>query len=373
MSRTILSTSAVPIASAAQVKNGPIDASLSLSRFIERPETATMADVLGLMVKLRDHYPHTLLPMLGLLNLNGKPYSLEGHFFMEPVFKVELPPRFVMKCGRQVTKSTSLAGNGVIRSVCTPYLRTLFVTPRFEQVRRLSNNYVRQFINQSFLTHHCRSSIITQSLDTNQDSPGQVVSQTLQRSFPNSAAMFFSFAFLDCDRIRGLSADCVNLDEVQDLDYDFIPVIMECMSHSMLRISMYSGTPKTLDNTLEQLWSESSKAEWVIPCSSCGYWSMASIHADLIKMIEVKGLSCPKCKQLINAEAGHWYHTGAKDFPRAHGYHIPQIIVPLHYNHPDRWIDLLEKSKGLHGYTQAKFYNEVLGESADIGVKLVTI
>lgn len=310
-------------------------------------------------MELRKKYPNTLIPLLGLLNLNGRPYNLEGHFFMEPVFNVQLPPRLLLKCGRQVTKSTSLAANSVLRSAGTPYLNTLFVTPRFEQIRRFSNNYIRPFVKQSAISHLV-------------DDP-TVVNQTLQRSLSNHSSLYFSFAFLDCERVRGISADIVNFDEVQDLDYDFIPLITECMSHSSFRISMFSGTPKTLDNTIEQLWSESSGAEWVIPCESCGYWSMSSIHADLLKMIEPKGLSCSQCKNLLNADLGHWYHVQARDHSRFLGYHIPQIIVPLHYSNPERWIELIEKRDGKHGYTQAKFLNEVLGESADVGVKLITI
>jgi len=278
---------------------------------------------------------------------------------MEPVFKTALPSRLTLKCGRQVSKSTALAASGVLRAVGTPYLQILFVAPRFEQIRRLSNEGVRPFVSQSFI-----SPFVTDPT---------VVRQTLQRSFSNFSSMFFSFAFLDCDRIRGLSADMINLDEVQDLDYDFVPVILECMSHSSLRLTMFSGTPKTLDNTIEQLWSESSSAEWAVPCSACDYWSLASIQADLLKMLQPHGISCGKCGSLVNPAEGHWYHLKARDYPNSLGYHVPQAIVPAHYANPDHWKLLIGKRDGKDGYTQAKFMNEILGESADSGIKLITL
>jgi len=73
--------------------------------------------------------------------------------------------------------------------------------------------------------------------------------------------MLFSFAFLNPDRVRGVSADRVGIDEIQDLDITFLPIIRECMSASDLAIRQFTGTPKTLDNTLESLWQESSQAE----------------------------------------------------------------------------------------------------------------
>ena len=302
---------------------------------------------------------NTFIPLLGMLSLSGKAYSIEDHFPFEPIFSIGLPRRMLWKCGRQVSKSTSLAASGVLRCAGTPYLRILFVTPRFEQIRRLSTNYIRPFIAQSLI----RSFLI------NEESTQAV----LQRTFSNNSAMYFSFAFLDVDRIRGISADLTKLDEVQDIDWDFIPIIHECMSASQLGITFYHGTPKTLDNTIEALWQESSKAEWVTPCFSCGKWNMASIHEDLLKMIGLKTVVCAKCDKPINPRVGHWYHTDPERGLGFPAYHVPQVIMPMHYAKADKWADLLNKRNGVGGYSPQKFINEVLGESADIGVSLFTI
>ncbi len=303
--------------------------------------------------------PSTLVPLLGLLTIQGKAYSLRDFFPFEPLFKLQVPFKIQLKCGRQVSKSTSLSTSGILRSSGTPYLRTLYVTPRFEQVRRLSTNYVRPFVNNSLI----------KSLLVNEECTQHV----LQRSFINQALMYFSFAFLDVDRIRGISCDFTAIDEIQDMDYDFIPVIQECMSASPLGITVYSGTPKTLDNSVEALWGTTSKGEWVTKCDACGYWSMASIQADLMKMIGLKTVVCGKCSSPINPRAGHWYHTDLKNYPDFHGYHVPQIIMPMHYENPRKWGELLGKRDGRGNYSPAKFLNEVLGESADVGVKLITL
>jgi hypothetical protein len=54
------------------------------------------------------------------------------------------------------------------------------------------------------------------------------------------------------------------------------------------------------------------------------------------------------------------------------GYHIPQIIMPIHHEDPERWKELLGKREGRNNTSPAMFDNEVLGESCDQGIKLVT-
>ena len=320
-----------------------------------------VSEVLGLMSELyQSGKCKSLVPILGLLNLNGKPYHLHHHIPMEPLFKLMVPKRMLLKCGRQVSKSTTLASRGIITSAGYPFLRSLFLTPRYEQIRRFSTNYVRTFIAGSELFR--RALVNT-----------ECTQQVLQRSFSNGSDMFFSFAFLDVERARGISCDIVYHDEIQDLDYTFMPIIKSCMDASDIGVSFFSGTPKTLDNGIQVLWDESSQAEWVIPCFSCGYWNMAAAHSDLLKMIGLKGVICAKCGNLLNPREGHWYHVAGKDYADFHGYHVPQIIMPMHYSIPSKWAELLAKRDGKFFYDETKFLNEVLGESADTGVKLVTV
>jgi len=334
----------------------------NIARLREEMNAGQPVDELTALKTFVDFYktrPDTLVPILGLLNLKGRPYSLRDHFAMEPLFKLRLPRRMLFMCGRQISKSTSLAASGILRAACQPHLSTLVITPRFEQLRRLSSNYFAPFMTKSPIVN-----VMTDESCTK---------QVLQRTFSNGSSVFFSFAFLDCDRVRGLSCDWIDYDEVQDLDYEFLPIIHECMSASKLRMSLYSGTPKTLDNTIQALWEESSQAQWVIPCSLCGKWNMATVHEDLLKMIGRKTLVCAKCQRPINARAGHWYHTVKANMAKFQAYHIPQPIMPMHYEDSEKWGELIDKRDGKNNYDQARFYNEVLGESCDVGNKLVTI
>lgn len=314
----------------------------------------------------------TLAPLLpALLTLKGKPYNLNRHFPFEPFFNTFMPRNMVLKTGRQVSKSTSLAAQGVIIANCIPYFNTLYVTPLFEMIRRFSNNYVRGFIEESPVKNLWTSSTTS--------------SNVLQRSFNNKSNMFFSYAFLDADRTRGLNCNKVAYDEVQDLDRTFIPIINETMSGSPYgNINQYAGTPKTLDNTLEQLWQDSSQAEWVIPCPVCRYENVPAMSHDLDAMIGPwsndvgpgrPGTICanPQCRRPIDPRGGFWMHAYPERVASFSGYHVPQIIMPMHYEDRDKWQILVGKKEGLFGTPANVFYNEVCGESYDTGLKLLTI
>lgn|GEM_PF-1385989 len=346
---------------------GAILASIESSKIGGRKQTTI--DRIVQLRKLAEHgHIQTLEPMLPLcLTLQGKPYELSDHFPFSPVFKTAMPSSLVLKTGRQVSKSTSLASHGVMLSNAIPYFRTLYVMPLYEQVRRFSNNYVRPFID--------RSPIKSLWSGTNTEN------SVLQRSFKNLSVMLFSFALMDADRVRGISADKVAIDEVQDMDPDHIPIIREVMSHSDYGLFQFTGTPKSLDNPLEGLWRRSSQAEWFIPCYSCGTWSIPSMEFHIDKMIgpyhddiseNCPGTICHHCQRPIFPRHGHWVHRYPQRRWKMAGYHVPQIIMPLHYSRPSKWAELLAKREGWGNTTQAMFYNEVLGESVDAGQKLIS-
>lgn len=314
-----------------------------------------------------------LLPLL--LQLKGKPYRLDNYFPFEPFFRTRLAKTILLKTGRQVAKSTSLASQGIVFSNSVPYFSTLYVTPLFEMIRRFSHNYVRQFIETSPV-----KKLFVSSKTSN---------QILQRSFLNGSSMYFSYAFLDAERTRGIPGDANVIDEIQDLNYDFLQIIHETLSGSKWGLKRYAGTPKSLDNTIEKLWQDSSQAEFMIKClaAGCGYWNVPAASHDLEDMIgpwhrdiseKTPAIVCAKCSTAAKPKplaprTGRWVHAYPErrwSFP---GYHIPQVIMPMHYADPEKWDVLLGKQSGRNNTTPVTFLNEVCGESSDVGAKLVTV
>ena len=310
-----------------------------------------------------------ILPVL--LQLKGKPFTLDDHFVFEPFFATHCPRNICEKCGRQVAKSTSAAAQGVVQSSCLEYFNTLYVTPLYEMIRRFSSNYVRGFIEQSpvkslFVDTACYNNV-------------------LQRSFITNSTMFFSFAFLDVDRTRGLNCDKIHYDEYQDFDPAFPAIIRETMSGSkQWGFQQFTGTPKTFDGPLEGSWLSSSQAEWCIKCEACNHWNVPALAHDLEKMMgplmvrrEISeaspGCVCAKCARPIFPRTGRWVHANPELRYKYAGYHIPQIIMPMHYADREKWMILQGKRQGFGNTPINVFYNEVCGESYDAGAKLITI
>ena len=169
----------------------------------------------------------------------------------------------------------------------------------------------------------------------------------------------------------------------QDLAYEFLPVLRECLSGSEWKTEQFSGTPKSLDNTINKLWCDSSQAEWLIPCMvpGCGHWNIPSLAHDLLDMIgpwrddiceQRPGLVCAKCRKPLQPRLGHWVHAFAERRFTFPGYHLSQTVTPIHCAKSDAWKLLVHKRHGGSNTPFHTFLNEVCGVSYDLGTRLVT-
>lgn len=298
---------------------------------------------------------NTLLPFLPIFNIQGKPMTLDKHYVMEPLFRIQQPKRLVLICGRQVGKSVGLAAQSILQSAITPYFHIFFIQPRFDQIKYFSATYISRMINDS------QEDLLDLSREQS----------ILQKSFYNQSDMYFSYAFLDAERLRGKSYIAKTVfDELADIFPDAVDIAGECMSaHEEYGFYLFSGTPKTVGNILTVKWLESSMAEWFVPCSGCKYENIPNLQNDIIKMIGKTGPICAKCGKALSVADGFYVHKKPKKRHIFEGYHIPQVIHPIHANNPVKWQDLRYK---MDTWTTAKFQNEVLGEPCDESVCPIT-
>jgi hypothetical protein len=281
-------------------------------------------------------------------------FSFTERRYLKPVYDTT-SPRVLLKCGRQVEKSTYL-GNRLLALTCIqPNFKALYVSPTNQQTKTFSNDRIREPLETSVRLKAWTNTSLSQNV--------------FQKKFINRSEIVLRYAFLNADRVRGIPADMVCIDEIQDILTDNIPVIEECISHSPFKFKLYAGTPKSLDNTIEGLWvDESTQNEWVVPCDKCGggdyrFWNILSEDN-----IGKKGLICSKCGNKLNPMHKDAQWASLNPNPRVpypmDGYRVPQIMVPwLH------WDDILNKQMT---YSRAKFYNEVLGLSYDSGTRPLT-
>lgn len=298
-----------------------------------------------------------------ILHIRGQPMTFEQHFPFEEIFRRDLPKRLVLRAGRQVGKSTSVAAFLTMLSVINPSFQSLYVTALSETTRRFSRIHLRSFLD---------SPVIARLLEP------RARDSVMFRQFRNGSFIILSYAKDSADRIRGIPADLAVLDEAQDIAPDVVPEIREVLSHSKWGVMAICGTSKTLDTTLEMMWTRSSMREFCIKCTSCGYWNVPSLEHDIMEMIgedvdvseERPGIVCAKCrKHSLNPRSGEWVPADPSRVGVYEGYHIPQIIMPFHYASPVKWAELLEKKLT---YTITEFYNEVLGEPHEMSVRLLS-
>lgn len=279
-------------------------------------------------------------------------FSFEGRRHMKRLYDTPAK-RILLKCARQVEKSTYLGNRALCYMSVVPSFLVLYVSPSATQTKVFSNDRVKDPIETSPLLKRFTTRMLSSNI--------------LEKQFINRSKITMRYAFLNADRARGIPAWMLEIDEFQDVLGDNLPVIEQCLSHAPenWKQYIYAGTPKSLDNNIEYYWSNfSSQNEWVVPHDCKGgeggrFWNVLGE-----KNIGKKGLICSRCHTLIDpmcADAQWASMVKDADFE---GYRIPQLMVP--------WKPWSEILLDYRRYPRDKFYNEVLGLSYDSGLRPLT-
>ena len=287
-----------------------------------------------------------------------KPFSFVGREYLLPIYNSS-SKRILLQCGRQVEKSTTLGNMTLAYSILNYHFKTLFVSPTETQTGVFSRDKITAPIeNSDKLKFYLKrpSSVLLKQFTTNSD-------------------ITLRYAYLTADRTRGIAGiDMLLLDEVQDILTDVIPIVEETQSHSPYKIRLYSGTPKSLDNTISNYWeNQSTQNEWVIPCDACGLKGMRHWNIVSERNIGKHFLICDKCgKEIspIHPEA-QWAAMNPTPMMKGRvlltpfeGYRIPQLITSW-----ASWGEIVDKYTT---YPRRQFYNEVLGLGYDSGDRPLT-
>lgn len=285
----------------------------------------------------------------------GRPLRLDNHAFLLPVYNDE-DPRIVLKCSRQVAKSTTICNLQLLESVIRPHWRSLYVSPSALQTRQYSNEKLRPTVYDSPFIKNCYVG-------------KGITDQVFEKTLLNGSYMFLRYAFLTAARARGIPASRVFFDEAQDLLKDNIKVISQSLSASRLAAGvegqeLLAGTPLTFSNTLEEYWNWSTQNEWMVPCD-CKlpqFWNFLDTSN-----IGKTGLICSNCGKPINPAHGQWVTLAPDEFYS--GYHVSQLMVPWKQSE-DAWkVDIVLP---FEKWPESKFNNEILGFAFDTASAPVT-
>lgn len=249
----------------------------------------------------------------------------------------------VHNCGRQVEKSSSLAAKLVAKSCLVSNSKSLYVSSSDKQTKVFSHVRLDRVMSSPYVR--------AKYFD-----PSQCVDDVYEKQFLNGSTVFLSYASTDADRTRGITADTLFADEIQDMTRDVFPVLEQTQSHAEYPIRIYAGTPKLLSTAMETHWKNSTQCEWLIWCQ-CGEW----VFQDE-RIIKEDGPHCPKCGGAINPMYGRWEPYGSLD-SEFMGFRIPQTMVPWMLL-PHKWKELYRQYKT---FTQQAFYNEIMGMAHEKG------
>jgi len=280
-----------------------------------------------------------------ILQLKGKALDLSEYKPFELVYDVS-PRTLVACCGRQIGKSVSLASSIISNSIIRSFYSTLFVSPLSQQTSRFSSQYLEPFINSRIV----RSHFVDSSSKKN----------VFLRTFNNGSSVTLAYAETeqDADRVRGVAADCMYYDEVQDASLEAIPILEETLSASKFRYRRFTGTAKGEANTLTILFKQSNMMEWVVKCPHCGKHTIPNDFETCMKIMmgSPLGPACAHCAKPIDMKTGVWLaaHPSIK---HNLGVHIPQFSIPARTT-PKDWGELVDKAKR---YDHVKLSNEVFG------------
>lgn len=274
--------------------------------------------------------------------LEGNPMRFgPGRNYLRAIHNADIE-EILMMTGRQVEKSTSVSVKIANNILLRKFSRNLYVAPFNEQVKTFSRGRLDKLFRYS------NKDLIRQRYMNS-----ELTNQVFHKEFANGSEIYLRNCFEEADNIRGLSVSDIFIDEIQDIIVDAIPVILETQTRAKKKRRIFTGTPKTFSNTIQQQWDRSSQGDWVIRCPKC------TAHQVLgVESVTPSAFVCrnPRCRQplpdIVRA-MGRWEHRHPEK--KMKGFRITQMMVP-----DIKPGDIFDK---IESYPILRLKNEVLGES----------
>ena len=307
---------------------------------------------------------HKLLP--AMFQIRNEPYEITDYPQFEAIYSRQYAPKMLYKCGRQISKSTNLSRSEVLDAIQIPNFQVLYVAPLQSQANRYSALYLHEAIN----TCNLAISLQDKNFNWTDELEGPIIKSVAHQAFRNGSGIQMMYAKTSADRARGITADRIDYDEIQDHLIDHIPIISESKTNSEWGLERYTGTAKTTDNTMEHLWLQSTRSEWTVKCEGCNHWNQPTKENNVLRMISIDGVVCSKCGKRLDIRKGELVHAYPDLAAEFLGIHVPQIMVPAIVYNPVKWARLIRKINS--SPSNYAIYTEVLGISDDVGVRLIT-
>lgn len=175
------------------------------------------------------------------LHLRGRPISFDERPYLPAIYSSQAR-RIVLRCSRQVEKTTFICNVVVFLAVRFPGVRIIIVFPRQEQATVFAKSRLMPVVTDS--------PVIRKILIGDKGRKPQVT----HMQFRNKSEIYIRAVYHSGDTVRGIDGDFLFIDEFQDIAGGDLPVLEETLSHSPHRRVLNTGTPKSVDNHLEDVF-----------------------------------------------------------------------------------------------------------------------
>ena len=302
------------------------------------------------MLYVKPGIKYSLNPEIG-----GEKKNME---YLRPVIDCLKPKRIII-AGRQIGKSTMMAGESVVECCMIPGFGVLYGAPDENKLRTFSNQRLWPFID--------RSPVISEMF---MDTP-DCINNLHDKRFSNGSMIIIRNASNE-DNLRAPSVDRINMDEIQAMQTDNLYVATKSMFTSPYQIISLSGTPLSMQNPIQEYFSRSTQNEWLIPCEHCkkeikvGSTILSEHHWICIgpKNVTRNGLVCDKCGKPIDKRDGQWvWRYEDKEYE---GFRIPQPLSPF-----VNWDTIMDELESPY-IREARKMNEIFGLSWDSADRFFT-
>jgi len=207
------------------------------------------------------------------------------------------------------------------------------------------------------------------------------------KQFENGNYLFIESTGLTADRIRSFTADCMFMDEAQNIPGAALANATKILSQAKYGkvgdgVQVYFGTPKQKGSEFHKMWMMSSRQYYHLGCENCkeyfplytpesseweNIWIEDNIPPDYVDPktgLKPHGfiVKCIHCGHEQDkrpaAERGKWFASNKDENYKYVGYHLNQLFMP----HFDRAKVISEKPENHPFNTERAYQNEVLGE-----------
>ena len=269
----------------------------------------------------------------------------------------------VIKKGRQVG-ATVMAGaldlyftnSGLFNK---PPIRVVHLFPALAQVKKFSQDKLEGMIRTA------KGDFINK----NKLKTANAVDNLTMKQF-NNGTLWIDSMGADADRIRGMTADIVFFDEIQDMYSQGIGNATKILTAAKYGpigkgVQVYFGTPKERGSHFSTIWDMSDQRYFHLGCKNCKQTYPFYLPDDNRWMdIWISGydIKCPECgtvqKKTEAIELGKWVPSRDSDECQFAGFHINQLYIP--YFSKENILDLMPENNPAQ--TERIWNNEVVGE-----------